>query len=41
MMDKKGNMGLNYNYQIAVDSKNENGCRSIPNTECYRRTRTI
>ncbi len=22
MMDKKGNMGLNYNYQVAVDSKN-------------------
>ena len=22
MVDKKGNMGLNYNYQVAVDSKN-------------------
>ena len=22
MVDKKGNIGLNYNYQVAVDSKN-------------------
>ena len=22
MMDKKGDMGLNYNYQVAIDSKN-------------------
>ena len=41
MMDKKKNMGLNYNYQVAVDSKKWNGCRTIFNTERYRCSRTI
>lgn len=33
MKDKKGNYGLNYNYQVAIDSKNRNGCCPILNNE--------